>query len=135
MKSQNHFLSLLLFTFIIVVLHSCSDDDSAEPNQPGADRDKYVGNWICTETYSGQAPTTFTMNIQKHGSEDTLYVYNFNNLGAPFYAIWLISGNSITIPPQTVTGFFISGSGFYLSEKINLNYNSGGYQITAVGSK
>jgi hypothetical protein len=75
------------------------------------------------------------MNIQKHGSEDTLYVYNFNNLGAPFYAIWLISGNSITIPPQTVTGFFISGSGFYLSEKINLNYNSGGYQITAVGSK
>ena len=134
MKSKNLFLPLLLI-ILAISLHSCSSDDTAEPNIPGADRDKYTGNWICTETYSGQAPTTFTINVQKHGEDDTLFVYNFNNLGAQFYAVWLVSGNSVTIPSQNVSGFQISGSGFYVNEKINLTYNSGGYQITAVCSK
>ena len=134
MKSIN-LLPVILFITLAVLFHSCSSDDTAEPNIPGADRDKYVGSWICTETYSGQAPTSFTINVQKHGEDDTLYVYNFNNLGSPFYAIWLVSGNSVTIPSQNVSGFSISGSGFYVNEKINLTYNSGGYQITAVCSQ
>jgi hypothetical protein len=134
LKSFNLLPVIILFALAISV-QSCSSDDTAEPNIPGADRDKYTGNWICTETYSGQAPTTFTINVQKHGEDDTLYVYNFNNLGAQFYTIWLVSANSVTIPSQNVSGFSISGSGFYVNEKINLTYNSGGYQITAVCSK
>lgn len=134
MKSIN-LLPVILVITLAVLLHSCSSDDTAEPNIPGADRDKYVGNWICTETYSGQAPTTFTINIQKHGEDDTLNVFNFNNLGSQFYAVWLVSGNSVTIPSQNITGFSVSGSGFYINEKINLTYNSGGYQITAVCSQ
>ena len=116
-------------------MSSCVDDSAAEPDIPGADRDKYVGTWLCKETYTGSAPTTFTISIQKHGSDDTLYVYNFNNLGMPFKTIWLVSGNSVTIPAQSVTQVSLSGSGFYSNDKINLNYTSDGDAVTAVCSK
>lgn len=123
--------SALILLSLATLLHSCTDEDPAEPNVPGSDRDKFVGTWICKETYSGQAPTTFSINIQKHGSDDTLYVYNFNNLGSPYFAVWLVSGNSVTIPSQSITSTLISGSGFYNNGKIDLTYSSDGDQVTA----
>ncbi len=130
MKSISFRLVLALVLFASV-FSSCTDDDPADPNIPGSDRDKFTGSWLCRETLSGSSPVTFTVNIQKHGVDDTLYVYNFNNLGAPFYAIWLVSSNSVTIPAQTITQIDIAGSGFYTNGKINLNYSSDGDSYTA----
>ena len=129
LKSGLFVLTLALF------FASCADDDGADPNIPGSDRDKYVGEWICAETVSGGPTNSFTITIQKHGSDDTLYVYNFNNIGAPTYAIWLISGNSVTIPSQTILQIDVGGSGFYDDGTINLNYTSDGESMTAVCSE
>jgi hypothetical protein len=114
-------------------LPGCSEEDTGDPSIPGSDRDKYTGSWLCKETYAGNPSNTFTINVQKHGSDDTLYVYNFNNLGSSFYTIWLISGNSVTIPNQDVspTQVNISGSGFYDDGEINLTYTSDGDNVSA----
>jgi len=124
--------SLVVFLFVAVAFNACTDDNAADPDIPGSDRDKYTGNWLCKETVTGSASNTFTINIQKHGVYDTLYVYNFNNLGASYYAIWLISSNSITIPMQTITQVDLSGTGFYNSGKLNLSYSSDNDQVTAL---
>lgn len=125
----------ILFAITMVLLalsiQSCSDEGTAEPFVPGSDRDKFVGSWKCKETYAGQAPNTFTINIQKHGSDDTLYVYNFNNLGSSLITIWLVSSNSVVIPNQSITQTVVSGSGFYNNGVINLTYSSDGEQVTA----
>ena len=127
------FFSLLLVS--LVLLNGCTDDDSADPEIPGSDRDKFTGSWLCKETVTGNPPNTFTIDIQKHGADDTLFVYNFNNLGASNYVVWLISGNSVTIPFQNVTQIEITGSGLFNNGKINLNYSSDGDQVAAVCSQ
>jgi len=122
---------LILIFFGWSMFSSCTDENNGDPNIPGSDRDKFVGDWLCEETVAGNAPNTFTITIQKHGVEDTVYVYNFNNLGAPYYAIWLISSNSVTIPNQDVTQVNLIGSGVYTNNKIELNYSSDGESVTA----
>lgn len=129
-KLKNILLTATL-ALVSLTIQSCSDEGTAEPYVPGADRDKFVGSWKCKETYAGQAPNTFTINIEKHGSEDTLFVYNFNNLGSSLYVMWLVSTNSVAIPNQTVTQTIVSGSGIYNNGVINLNYSSDGEQVTA----
>lgn len=125
--------ALVILAFSFSGLTGCAEEDTGDPAIPGSDRDKFTGSWLCKETYAGSAPNTFTLNIQKHGADDTLYVYNFNNLGASFYTIWLVSGNSVTIPVQDVspTQVNISGSGFYSGGEINLTYTSDGDNVSA----
>lgn len=123
---------VIYFLAVAAFFSACTDDNAADPNVPGSDRDKFVGDWLCKETVAGSAPTTFTITIQKHGAEDTLYVYNFNNIGSPFYAMWLVSDNSVTIPNQTISQVDLFGSGFYNNDKINLNYTSDNDQVSAV---
>lgn len=131
-KVMTTFKKLLPVFGLILLIGSCAPDNNGDPNIPGSDRDKFVGSWLCKETVTGNAPNTFTITIAKHGSDDTLYVYNFNNLGAPSYAIWLVSGNSVTIPAQTITQIDLLGSGVYSNGKINLNYSSDSDQISAI---
>ncbi|MBK8413208.1 MAG: hypothetical protein IPL22_01055 [Bacteroidetes bacterium] len=71
---NSRILMMLLSIVMVTTLHSCVDDDNAEPDIPGADRDKFVGSWLCRETVSGATPTTFTITIQKYGSFDSLKV-------------------------------------------------------------
>jgi hypothetical protein len=132
---KSRFSQFILVAFASVVFHACVDDNNAEPDLPGADRDKFVGNWLCKETITGTTPTTFTINIQKYGSNDSLVVYNFNNLGSPYYAYWIVSGNSVTIPAQTITQVDISGTGIFNNSKINLSYNSDGESVSAECTK
>ena len=121
----------LLLISLALFFSACADDNAGDPNIPGSDRDKFTGDWLCKETVTGSTPTTFTITIQKHGNDDTLYVYNFNNIGAPFYAVWLVSTNSVTIPAQTISQVDISGSGLYDNDKININYTSDGESVSA----
>ncbi len=135
MNTNNILKHSLYVCALIFFLSSCTDDNSADPNIPGSDRDKFTGDWLCKETIPGVPTSTFTITIQKHGSDDTLYVYNFNNIGSPLYAIWLVSGNSVTIPNQTISQIDVGGSGFFNNDEINLNYNSDGEAVTALCTK
>ena len=132
LRQPRIFIGLIIIAF--VGLQGCAQEDTGDPSVPGSDRDKYVGNWLCKETYAGSAPNTFTINVQKVGSQDTVFVYNFNNLGSSFYTIWLISGNSITIPNQDVspTAVNIQGTGFYNDGEISLTYTSDGDNVSAL---
>lgn len=123
-------LKFLPFVVAVLMLQSCAEEN-AEPDVPGSDRDKFTGTWLCRETFAGSAPTTFTIEITKHGSVDTLYVSNFSNIGASFNALWLIAENSVTIPPQTISQTTFSGTGFYNDGEISLTYTSDGDGVTA----
>jgi|SRR5688572_10438934 len=114
-----------------LIFGACAEEDTGDPNIPGSDRDKFTGDWLCKETVAGTS-TTFTISIVKHGLEDTLYVYNFSNIGEQDYAIWLISVNSVTIPTQTVAQIDFEGpGGSYSNNEINISYKSDGESVTA----
>ena len=115
----------------IMMVTSCAEE-GAEPDLPGADRDKYVGSWLCKESVNGNQVAAFTINIQKVGQNDSVKVFNFSNVGSGDYAIWLISGNSITIPAQTVAGVDFGGTGFYSSGDLDLNYTSDTETLSAL---
>lgn len=123
----------LLASLVIssVMLFASCADESAEPDIPGADRDKYVGSWLCKEFVNGNQVAAFTINIQKVGDSDSVKVFNFGNAGANDYGIWLISGNSITIPSQSVATIAFNGTGFYDGGDLDLTYLSDGESIDA----
>ena len=124
-------LSTVAASLLIITLFNACTDETADPGTPGSDRDKYVGSWLCKESVNGAQVAAFTVQIQKYGSQDSLKVYNFGNAGASDYAIWLVSGNSITVPAQAVAQINFDGYGFYSNSKLNLNYNSDGEATTA----
>ncbi|MFZ9942899.1 MAG: hypothetical protein ACO3O0_04765 [Bacteroidia bacterium] len=126
---RNRIASLVVGSLFLV--SSCAEEP-AEPELPGADRDKYVGSWLCKEFVNGNQVAAFTINIQKVGDNDSLRVYNFGNAGANDYAIWLVSGNSITIPSQSVATIAFNGTGFYDGGDLDLTYNSDGEAIDAL---
>lgn len=133
MMNIKNFFKLTATTSIIIFISSCAKDDTS-PADPGADRDKYVGSWSCKET-QGSTSTSFTVTIEKYGELDTLYVYNFDNLGANEKAMFIVNDNSVVIPTQDITSFTISGSGTFSNNKINLSYSVDSDQYTAVCSK
>jgi hypothetical protein len=130
---QKNFLKLIVAAAIVVFISSCAKDNTS-PADPGADRDKYVGSWSCKET-QGATTIGFTITIQKFGDLDTLYVYNFDNLGANEKAMFIVNDNSVVIPTQDITSFTISGSGTFSNNKINLTYTVDSDPYTAVCSK
>jgi hypothetical protein len=115
----------------MMMISSCAEE-GVEPELPGADRDKYVGSWLCKESVNGAQVAAFTISIQKVGQNDSVKVFNFSNVGSGDYAIWLISGNSVTIPAQSVAGVDFGGTGFYSSGDLDLNYTSDTETISAL---
>lgn len=126
---KKNYFKLILIAGILFIISSCAKDETSLPV------DKYVGEWTCVETPSTGGATTFTITINKFGNEDTLHVYNFDNLGSTEKAIFVVNENSVVIPSQTVTGFVISGYGTYNNGKINLNYKVDTDSYTAVCSQ
>lgn len=121
-----------ILLFGMFSLASCADE-VPEPDVPGADRDKFVGSWLCKEFVNGSQVSAFTIQIQKVGDFDSVRVYNFGNVGSNDYAIWLISGNSIVVPNQNVASInFTNGSGLYDNGDLDLSYISDGEAITAL---
>lgn len=118
-----------LFISSTLLFASCAEEDD---NLPGDDRDQYTGSWLCKETPAGMAPTTFTINISKTGISDSLFVSNFDNLGANEKALFIVSGNSVAIPFQDVSGFSVTdGSGTLSDGKILLSYKVDNESYTA----
>ena len=127
----------LLFSLSVITLAffaSCSEEGS-EPQAPVDDRDKFTGTWLCTETLTGQQPTTFTIEINKAG-DDSIKIKNFSNYGDFTFAFGLVSESSLTIPQQNmgVTSIPVNGTGIYSSSnggKITMNYNVDGSTASA----
>ena len=119
---------------------SCAKDEDS-PTLNTDDRDQFVGNWICTEkNLDNLSTTSFSINITKSGTGDTVVIENFANYGsAPPQAYALISGNSMPIPTQNITNTSIlikEASGIMSNggNKITMNYKADnvGYSATCV---
>lgn len=110
--------------FLILSLQACQPDETEEPT-PTGERDKFVASWKCTEQ-SNQTGTNpaFNVNITKSGtSESQVLIENFYGLGFDKKPYAEISGNSISIPTQIVSGNTIKGSGNLSgTSTINMNY-------------
>lgn len=114
-------ISRVLFIFAIVLVASCEElSDSLSP------RDNIVDTWKCQETDASNIVDNFLVEIVKDDlSLSGVKIYNFNHLGENFAVKASVSGTSITISSQAVSGFTISGSGTITSdyEKVTLKYS------------
>jgi hypothetical protein len=126
------------FTSLIAIffLYSCAEEsDTPGTTAPTDDRSRFTGSWICAEN-TGQ---TFGVTISLTGVEDSIYINNFSNYGSSANALGLVSGNSLTIPGQSisVTSVFVQGSGVLNSAgtKITMNYVADGDTIIATCTK
>ena len=126
---------LILIFCSVTLLFSCAKDDDTQPGGSSDDRQKFLGTWLCEETVTGGPTTTFTLEVESEGANDTIRLYNFNNLGDPFYAIGIVSGSSLVIPNQDITQVTIEGSGIYSSNKIFMNYTADSDSLSAECSR
>lgn len=130
-------ISLLLAASFLMLLVSCTDENGSIT--PDTDvRDKFTGDWLCSEKIGAASPTVFTINIAKYGSGDSLQIKNFSNYGDFTRTYAEVAVNSLTISSQYIVGapqIHVSGSGIYSSaggtDKITMNYNTDGQAATA----
>jgi hypothetical protein len=110
---------LLMVAFSAGLLVSCAPEEVEE--QPIPD---YSGSYSCTETTSNPAGTsTFTVHLKKQSGAESYRAENFYNLGFNYSANLSISGSSVSIPNQAISGFNLSGNGSIQSDgKIRLSY-------------
>lgn len=132
MKKYNH----LLLIFFALFFAACVDENTVDPDEDA--RDKFARNWNCKETCEGQI-TYYNSNITKEPNNTSqVLIYNLYSLGANNFAKATVSGNSITIPQQTIDVFSVSGSGTYAGNKIEFNYvvndGSGNVSVAATYS-
>jgi hypothetical protein len=102
------FSSVLLFS-------SCAKEDP-EPDDPTTnDQAKFKGNWSVTEESADFGKSTYnaTISDSTNGSHVLIaYLYNFQKKA---YAT--VSGNTMTIPLQTIEGLKLSGTGVLENSK------------------
>jgi hypothetical protein len=97
------FSSILLFS-------SCAKEENTNPDDPTTDdQSKFKGNWTVAEesTDFGKSTYNSTISDSTDGSHVLIaYLYRFRTKA---YAT--VSGNTMTIPSQTIEGLKLSGTG------------------------
>lgn len=108
---------------LITFLASCAANDDDVPT-PTDERDEYIGTWSCAENSSKSGASTYDVVLRKNVNESGQFLMdNFYLLGSTHAAVISKSGNSLTIPTQSVSGNTVQGSGSISnSTKINLSY-------------
>lgn len=104
---------IIYFVLASLTLFIACDIDSNPLPKLTDDRNKFEGTWICTDESVVFGTSTFTVNINKVGTADSVAIKNWYNLGSSTTTIALVADNSITIPNQNVSGFDIFGTGIY----------------------
>ncbi len=118
-----HLFSTAVILFSLLLVSSCKKEEPT-PSTPADPRDQYVGSWTCNETSQLNGSTSFTIHINKSGSNSAqVLIENFYNLGFSNTAAVTVNSTSLTIPQQTYSGNQISGSGTLTSSTtISLTY-------------
>ncbi len=128
MKTFKNKIAVVAFT-IAVALSSCTTEESYD----------FTGTWFCEEDNSVLGQSQYTVTISESPTNiDSVFIYNFNNLGNSISAVGSINGNTLTLAPQLVDNLNITGSGTLSGSTINMNYSvsAGGVQaVTAIYTK
>lgn len=116
--------NILLATVLMgtLFLASCATDETEEPTPATTDaREKFHGNWTVAENSNDFGTSTYNCTITDSSVSPYIfiaYLYGFNK---KIYSS--VSGNSITIPVQTIQGQNVSGNGTLVNaDQINLTY-------------
>jgi hypothetical protein len=102
----------------MVLFSSCAKDEDTNPDDPTTDdQTKFKGNWSVAEESVDFGKSTYSATISDSDSTngpDVLiaYLYNFHTKA---YAT--VSGNTMTIPLQTIEGLKLSGTGVLENSK------------------
>lgn len=117
MKNLKIYFSITALS--LVILSSCTIED---PNFD--ERDDFTGSWICSEQSTIYGNSNYNVNITKHSTDTTkILIGNFYQLGSSHQASAIVSGNSFSIPNQTIDGNTVFGSGQLVGGNINLSYS------------
>ena len=121
-STQKNFRNTAIFALLLFLASYASND--SETVTPTDDRDKYIGTWSCAETSSKSGGSTFDVTIRKDVNENSqLFIDNFYLLGSTHAALVKKSGNSLSLPTQSISGNTVQGSGSIVSDtKWNLSY-------------
>ncbi len=109
MKTKSLFFPVLLALFFISLLSGCKKETDI--------REDFVAIYSVAETWTENGKTiskpVFTMPIYKSSlNNELLLLNNFGNYGVGITAEATVSGNTLTIPQQTLPNFVtIVGSG------------------------
>lgn len=126
MKNKLKRLIALGFLGIIIALTSCDGESSDDDDDMVDPRDKFVGSWNVEEKASNDpAAVHYTANVDYSQNSAYIKIHNIYFLSADEYVEALVTGDNLTISPQTVCDFEISGSGRYVSgDKFTLDYQA-----------
>ena len=121
MKKLIYFLSATAL-ITTLFLSSCSKtEDTTGPTTTTDPRARFIANWYNSETDSDGNTSTYYVNITDSSDASHILLGGLWGLSRKTYAT--TSGNNITIPTQTITGFVVSGSGVLINaNRINVNY-------------
>jgi len=103
-------------------LPSCAPEDDPTVTPENSDpRAKFHGNWAVSENSKDYGPSTYNCTITDSSEASYIfiaYLYGFNK---KTYST--VSGNTMSIPTQTIQGTVVSGSGTLANDnQINLTY-------------
>ena len=99
----------LIIIFALLITGSCEDDLGLLSDDP---RDAFVGDWSVKEENSIKSTEYYNVSIEKSASDSALVqIKNFYEIGNDASVEAVVSGGSVTIRDQTVSGFTIQGSG------------------------
>jgi hypothetical protein len=111
----------ILFSAVIAcfTLASCTTEEDVDYTP-----ENLSGAWKCSETSSINPNSTYDVNVTSSGS-NSIRISNFYHLGESHSVSVNISGSSLTIPQQTVSGFVISGNGSIINQnRMNFTYSA-----------
>ena len=102
---------------------SCDGEEKEEDIDP---RDKFVGSWNVHEQASNDpTPINYSTNIDYSTNSAYIKIYNIFFQGSDQSVEALVTGDNLTISPQEVCDFEISGKGKYVGgDKFTLDYKA-----------
>lgn len=112
---------------LILLMAACTKTDDTQATDA---RDKFIGDWKCTESGTGANPTPFTITIQKSGSS-SIDIYNFANLDKTGKVTASVSGSALSVPTQVIGNATVSGTGSISGSTISMSYKVDADNITA----
>ena len=117
---KNSFRKIFAIAAVVsVMIAACQKDEPGGTTT--TDRDKFLGTWkVIAKDSQGQYNYQMTITASNSGA-DQILIDNFDaHPGTK--AIASISGNNISIGPQTLSGDQVNGSGTYSNGTITLHY-------------
>lgn len=109
---------------VLIFINSCGPGPDPGPEPTADPRDKFTGNWNCSETSNLNGNSTFQVTISLSSTNTAQILFaNFNHLGTTPKIYGVVASNYVEIPAQTVNSLDVRGSGNYNTSDSKIYWN------------